>query len=543
MLINQFGIDQGVFTANANNYSVSGWDELLYYELEEGRPLVFAGQSTGGGHAFVVDGYEVRDGNGYFHVNWGWGGSCNGYYKISLLNPDESGTGGSTTSDGYSFQQQAIIGLQPAKGATVNYGRYLYGFEWDITIDEQPHTLMGLNTSYKPAVFDVALAERQADGTADYSHLYGMQTLEVEGYSYVGLNSEAKTGLVKFTIPDGVADDLTPGSHQLVFVHKEAGTDAPWQPVYGPNSSVEFIIGDDGQPADTLFHPLPQLTSSSRTFKVEGLKQRGLCQKINAIVQNNGDDYIGTLTCSTYYVEGNELKGLAYLSNTGLMIEAGETTDVNFTVAPITTGQFVVVITRGQEDLTGIKLTDVKKAKNYINHKSFSIGELTFYCQSAAYNERTDEEGLPAYYLDLSVNNGTTLDYDAAIVANIYQGNYESVLFNGSPNVYAWLQVGAKSQQSVSIRLPEALEPDEYYVQLLIANDFYSLMHKDYFVFASGFITVTSKAGIGTIDEGLDTDGLSGNHEKAAIHDLFGRKVQNPQKGIYIRNGKKHLVR
>ena len=40
-----------------------------------------------GGHAFIIDGYQAKDGVGYFHVNWGWGGSSDEYFLISVLNP------------------------------------------------------------------------------------------------------------------------------------------------------------------------------------------------------------------------------------------------------------------------------------------------------------------------------------------------------------------------------------------------------------------------------------------------------------------------
>lgn len=50
---------------------------MLKMELDSLRPLLYSGQSTGGGHAFVSDGY--RDDN-YFHFNWGWGGASDGYF-------------------------------------------------------------------------------------------------------------------------------------------------------------------------------------------------------------------------------------------------------------------------------------------------------------------------------------------------------------------------------------------------------------------------------------------------------------------------------
>ncbi len=60
------------------------WTNLLKRELSEGRPLIYRGQGDGGGHAFVCDGYDAND---YFHFNWGWNGSYDGYFILNSLNP------------------------------------------------------------------------------------------------------------------------------------------------------------------------------------------------------------------------------------------------------------------------------------------------------------------------------------------------------------------------------------------------------------------------------------------------------------------------
>jgi len=60
------------------------WINLLKTELSAGRPLIYRGQGEQGGHAFVCDGYDVND---YFHFNWGWGGSSDGYFAVISLNP------------------------------------------------------------------------------------------------------------------------------------------------------------------------------------------------------------------------------------------------------------------------------------------------------------------------------------------------------------------------------------------------------------------------------------------------------------------------
>ena len=94
--------------------SLSQWIDILKKEINERRPICYVGQSTGGGHSFVCDGYDSND---YFHINWGWGGNCNGFFDITVLNPNSnSGTGASSTKDGYNMQNTIIVGIQPDNG-------------------------------------------------------------------------------------------------------------------------------------------------------------------------------------------------------------------------------------------------------------------------------------------------------------------------------------------------------------------------------------------------------------------------------------------
>ena len=96
-----------------SDYSYGNWIELLYHELAQNRVVVYSGQSSGGGHAFICDGYEGED---YFHINWGWGGKSDDYFKLSVLNPYEQGIGGSSTRDGFNFGQGAVVGIQKNGG-------------------------------------------------------------------------------------------------------------------------------------------------------------------------------------------------------------------------------------------------------------------------------------------------------------------------------------------------------------------------------------------------------------------------------------------
>ena len=90
------------------DYTEEKWDELIYSELSKGNPVYYCGYNSSAGHAFVCDGY---DGDGYYHINWGWDGLSDSYFLLSALNPSEQGTGGS--AEGYNLEQCALIGAVP----------------------------------------------------------------------------------------------------------------------------------------------------------------------------------------------------------------------------------------------------------------------------------------------------------------------------------------------------------------------------------------------------------------------------------------------
>jgi len=115
-LVKYFGYQNTVQVRNRIYYSIDGWEDLIYSELVNGRPVIYGGDSDAFGHGFVCDGY---DGNGLFHINWGWGGYGDAYFSLSVLNPfDNISAGASSSGIGFSINQNAITGLQPDKDGT-----------------------------------------------------------------------------------------------------------------------------------------------------------------------------------------------------------------------------------------------------------------------------------------------------------------------------------------------------------------------------------------------------------------------------------------
>ena len=114
--IKYFGYQNTVRVSHRMYYSIDGWEDLIYSELANGRPVAYGGASENGGHSFVCDGY---DGNGLFHINWGWGGDSDAYFSLSVLNPyNNTSAGASSSGIGYSIDQDAVTGLQPDKDGT-----------------------------------------------------------------------------------------------------------------------------------------------------------------------------------------------------------------------------------------------------------------------------------------------------------------------------------------------------------------------------------------------------------------------------------------
>lgn len=111
-----FDYSSATVLKNRSDYSTNdAWESLIYNELSSSRPVYYSGRNSSAGHAFVCDGY---DGSGYYHINWGWSGTSDGYFLLTALDPNQQGTGGS--SSGYNQNQAALINAQPKSSSPSN---------------------------------------------------------------------------------------------------------------------------------------------------------------------------------------------------------------------------------------------------------------------------------------------------------------------------------------------------------------------------------------------------------------------------------------
>lgn len=96
-----YNYPNSVKTYTRSSYA-DDWENLIKNEILHGRAVVYAGNdgTSNPGHAFNLDGY---DGNGMYHINWGWGGVNNGYYGINNVKDGQND---------YTKGQQVIVGIR-----------------------------------------------------------------------------------------------------------------------------------------------------------------------------------------------------------------------------------------------------------------------------------------------------------------------------------------------------------------------------------------------------------------------------------------------
>ena len=98
-----FGLS-GTYLYRGETYvSDEEWLSIAYSSLEEGSPLIYSGyrRRDDSAHTFIYDGYDAK--SGLWHINFGWGGSYDGYYTIDA----------ETAGDGFGWSQQLIHHIRP----------------------------------------------------------------------------------------------------------------------------------------------------------------------------------------------------------------------------------------------------------------------------------------------------------------------------------------------------------------------------------------------------------------------------------------------
>lgn len=229
-----FGYSPSVRYLLKEAYRWEEWKEMIRKELDEGYPVILHGENpkaTESSHAFVCDGYQYDD---LYHINWGWGGSSNGYYTLSLLNNTGSEYGG------YNSEVGLVLNIRPmADGQQSLDPPYLKDADFQKngnTVNVNCYVRYSGIINYKSYV---TLGIVDKNGTIYPGSQSDRQELNWES------NPEQKTKGYKFSLSLDLTSSMN--SHQYVAVlHSFDGTDWTVMRVLA-DGSVPLGINQDGQ--------------------------------------------------------------------------------------------------------------------------------------------------------------------------------------------------------------------------------------------------------------------------------------------------------
>ena len=333
-----FGYSKGMFTAWRSDYYSSQWEDMIYEELANGRPVLYSGSSATGGHQFICDGYDE---NGLFHINWGWGGYCDGYFLLSVANPDGRGAGGGSSSEGYAAAQDALLGFKPAEATDV-VKREVRAYNFSIAATDYTRTSIDQNFKNIKIEGSIYFLSGCPEGNPTIEYGWGLckdmkpyKMLQSESRTLFGNACQLSSTL---SFGAGVSD----GSYQLCMMYKLEG-DSEWnqcENVADQHYEVQ-ISGTTMKIAD----------SSSEEYQVNGITYaEDPCINNPLAPTISLSNTVGS-TCQYVYfwtrMEGSLKWTLA--TSSVAYVAAGETGTISLSYTPTRAGKMEVRVTSDED--------------------------------------------------------------------------------------------------------------------------------------------------------------------------------------------------
>lgn len=410
-----FGYATGGLCISREAYTLQEWEDMVYEELLAKRPLFYSGSSAGGGHAFVVDGY---DGEGLFHFNWGWGGMSNGYFLLQVANPNNnSGIGASSTSDGYARKQSAIFGVNPTSAEEAKPATPTTNFS---NVAGNSVSIRYSNLTYETMSFTYGI------GYIDSSN--HLQTL-ISGGSY---NLQSYYGITpSFTINASTFSNkgLPAGTYILKPMCKMSGS-SDWIETIPKNANEYVIAVYDGTNVTLTLHKnTPQLSVTAFEYP----KGTGIGDiAVNATIENTGDEFLNYLYlfASKTTSKGSPVEGYA-------TIEAGTSAPVQFTYEFTSEGTYNIWVTTDENGNSVIGHTQVQiagtKPADNVTGKGYTLKNRN---GSTIYGSHIAGT--------VSLKNEGTIAYDDEIIIRILKNIPGTSSYSGykSQSVHLSLAVG-----------------------------------------------------------------------------------------------------
>lgn len=512
-----FDYDGAAHMVYRDEYANADWEKMIYDELAAKRPVYLSGTSVSGtsvvGHAFVCDGY---DGEGLFHINWGWGGMSDGFFRLTLLNPDDHGTGGNNGSGGFNMDEGAIIGIQPNQGGTSQEVAQM-------TLDHFAATEETVTRNSIFGSFSVPVNAACWNNTS--------QTLSVElGLAYYDESNEMvgePSGLGSYSLDTGyglsydelsMGDGIKEGTYYVKFVHKVNGSDE-WTLM--KNADKHYLELQVNGTTATIVNHAPQQDFVVNDVNVQGNMSVGSQQTFTYNITNTGNTYTQKVT----FFVNKEI-----VSQIGLNLDPGATDDYVFSWTPAREGTYEIGLATGDgtEIITSQKVT-IGEAKSHELDVTFQFDDAT---GSEILGYEVSGNSIKG---TMSVINKGEEDFMDHITCGLYFDGGDHYLYLVSSNK---IFVEAKAGESVDV--PFEFPDLDYSKRYMVIVEYMSAGEYAPDI-RSSFITLKDNpSGI----EGVEVDGEAETDQP--VYNLQGVRMPDGvslPKGIYIKGGKKIVVK
>lgn len=315
-LVDNFGYNKNMYFLGRDYTTEGNWKTLIKAELDANRPILYSGQSSQGGHSFVLDGYTASD---YYHFNWGWSGMYNGYYSLSSLAPGTGGTGAGAGE--YNEYQFILLGAQPEETGSPKSGMYLDG------------TLTAGKMSYGRNDEISLKATSIYNMTAPLNGKIGMALFNGSTFvSFIGATQDVDFtigyGYRTITFTGAIPSNVSNGNYQLCLASQTEGEEVPSKAL-AKAGNYAFYNMEISASGITLSKPTSAV-ALEQPSKLELVGQAVLNKnvKFKIEVRNNGVDYIDEF--GVYLKPVSSLRPQARLTQP-VTIPGGETVTLEIT--------------------------------------------------------------------------------------------------------------------------------------------------------------------------------------------------------------------
>ena len=513
-LANNFFYNKGVKYLERCYFDTEEWNSIIKGELSESRPVLMTGINYMDfvGHEFVLDGYNA---NGLYHVNWGWGGTSNGYFDVNFMSPDYQGIGGS--NGGYVAEQAILADLYPDREGNSEYVINMFcssGLAFD---EKKGFTMDFQNNSLIPYEGEVGIIAEK-DGVMISKVMdscagdYPIPSMGLMSYYY----KLEELGLTASQIGEGNKCYVYPAYKDANGNYVKLSA-----PIYKNNRMA--ITGKGGALAvDGPNDNIAKLSQVSLTL--DGLAFPGYPIYFNVKVKNEegAGEFNNLIGVEITNTKGTVL-GTGYDCK---IIPGGSSTDFYIKVEPkaLSAGSYRANIVYGfynDYDKLSTKYT------TFVVNPAPASARLAY--SNAVFFGNRVEEGAPVdITMDVTNTGGyTEHEFAAYLFPNSGSGEVYSVGVLGPVSC----RITANKKNQIKISGIMDLQPGSYFCQIRdntigewVPNS--STSH--------AFTVSESETGVKNLEPG------TWNLEHS-VYDLSGRKIQNPSKGVYIINGKKVL--